>query len=223
MEHRKKGRKLKRTASHKKSLLSNLSVSLIKNKRIKTTVAKAKELRTYIEPLITKAKNAFKLKSTAPEKDIHNRRIVRKYLKDPESIKILFNQIAEIVKDRQGGYLRIIKSGFRPGDSADEAIIEFVDFKTEKVKEQKPGKVKEDKSKTPESKETQEEKNADTVDEKPVDSGKSVKKKTSAAKTKSTKTTADKKEIKKKTEKTDKKKVKEDSEKSSAKKVKKEK
>ena len=123
MEHRKKGRKLGRTASHKKALLSNLSISLIKNKRIKTTEAKAKELRTYFEPLVTKAKNAFSYKDSAPEKDVHLRRVAKKFLKDKEAIKILFDEIGPKVGDRPGGYTRVLKTGFRAGDGANLAII----------------------------------------------------------------------------------------------------
>ena len=90
MEHRKKGRKLNRTASHRKALLSNLSISLIKNKRIKTTEAKAKELRIFFEPFITKAKQAYSFKDTAPEKDVHLRRVAKRYINDKEAIKTYF-------------------------------------------------------------------------------------------------------------------------------------
>jgi len=150
MEHRKKGRKLGRTASHKKALLSNLSISLIKNKRIKTTEAKAKELRTYFEPLVTKAKNAFSYKDSAPEKDVHLRRVARKFLKDKEAIKILFDEIGPKVGDRPGGYTRVLKTGFRAGDGANLAIIELVDYSFIKEKEEpasgkKKAKVKKEK------------------------------------------------------------------------------
>ncbi len=128
MEHRKKGRKLKRTASHKKAMLSNLAVSLIKSKRIETTVAKAKELRTYLEPIITKARRALKYGSEKLEKSIHQRREARKYIKDKEALNILFKEIADKVANRNGGYLRILKTGHRLGDGADKAIIEFVDY-----------------------------------------------------------------------------------------------
>ena len=133
MEHRKKGRKLSRTASHRKAMLSNLSIGLIKAKRIKTTEAKAKELRTVIEPLVTKAKNA----KLYPEKSIHLRRVAASFIKDKEAVKILFDEIGEAAKDRQGGYTRILKTGFRKGDGASEAIIEFVDFDIVKTKESK--------------------------------------------------------------------------------------
>ncbi|MCX7832646.1 MAG: 50S ribosomal protein L17 [Ignavibacteria bacterium] len=128
MEHRKKGRKLKRTASHKKAMLSNMAVSLIKNKRIETTVAKAKELRTFLEPIITKARRALKYKDDEVEKKIHQRREARKHIKDKEALNILFNEIANKVLERNGGYLRILKSGYRLGDGADKAIVEFVDY-----------------------------------------------------------------------------------------------
>lgn len=128
MEHRKKGRKLKRTASHKRALLSNLSMSLIKYKRIKTTLAKAKELRLYVEPLLTKAKKAVLLKDKSPEKYVHYAREIRKFLKDREAITILLKEIGPKILERNGGYTRVLKSGFRIGDGGDEAIIELVDF-----------------------------------------------------------------------------------------------
>jgi large subunit ribosomal protein L17 len=129
MEHRKKGRKLKRTASHKKALLSNLATSLIKNKRIKTTVAKAKELRTFIEPLITKAKKALLAKNNGtPESAVHYFRLIKRFIKDKEASNMLMGEVAEKVKNRNGGYTRILKTGFRVGDGAEEAIIELVDF-----------------------------------------------------------------------------------------------
>ena len=163
MKHRKKGRKLGRTASHKKALLSNLSVSLIKNKRIKTTEAKAKELRTFFEPLVTKAKEAFRFKDSAPEKDVHLRRIAKKFLKDKEAIKILFDEIGSKVGDRPGGYTRVLKTGFRPGDGANLAIIELVDYSFIKEKEEpaagkKKAKVKKEKVREDEEPKTIEEK-----------------------------------------------------------------
>ena len=156
MEHRKKGRKLKRTHSHRKSLLANLSISLIKFKRIKTTEAKAKELRTYIEPLITKAKDAY----LNPEKNVHLRRITSKMIKDREAVQILFNEIGKMVKDRQGGYTRILKTGFRPGDGARVALIEFVDYDIVKAKESK--------AETKESKKKTEDKGKQVIDQKEV-------------------------------------------------------
>ena len=155
MEHRKKGRKLKRTASHRKALLSNLAIALIKHKRIKTTLAKAKELRTYIEPYVTKAKNALKFSSKEAEKALHHRRVTASMIKDKEAIQILFDEIAKKVENRNGGYTRILKTGFRYGDGANEAIIEFVDYsiikekeKAEKKKEEIKGKGKDKKEET---------------------------------------------------------------------------
>lgn len=134
MIHRRKGRKLKRTASHRKSLLSNLSVSLIKNKKIRTTLAKAKELRTYIEPIITKSKRAYLSKDGKPEYGIHLRRDVNRFLNDRGAIKTLFDEIAPKVIDRNGGYTRVLKMGRRLGDGAELALIELVDYNLEQVK-----------------------------------------------------------------------------------------
>jgi large subunit ribosomal protein L17 len=157
MEHRKKGRKLKRTASHRKALLSNLAISLIKHKRIKTTLAKAKELRTYIEPYVTKAKNALKFKAKEFEKALHLRRVTASMIKDKEAIQILFDEIGKKVAHRNGGYTRILKTGFRYGDGANEAIIEFVDYSIIKEKEKAASKKEELKDKG-------KEKTADTVE-----------------------------------------------------------
>ncbi len=118
MRHGKKFNHLGRTSAHRKAMLSNMATSLILKKRIKTTVAKAKELRKYVEPLITKAK----LDTT------HNRRTVFSYLQDKEAIKELFGEIGEKVAERNGGYTRIIKLGTRLGDNADVAVIELVDY-----------------------------------------------------------------------------------------------
>ena len=126
MEHRTKGRKLGRTSSHKKALMSNLSVSLILNDRIKTTLAKAKELRLYVEPLVTKAKKANA--STVAEKGVHLRRVAKQFLKDDSAVKKLFDELGPRFADRPGGYTRVLKTGHRPGDGADTAIIEFVGF-----------------------------------------------------------------------------------------------
>ena len=118
MRHAKKFNHLGRKTAHRKALLMNLSNSLIENKRIFTTVAKAKALRTYIEPLITRSKT----------NDMHNRRTVFSYLHSKYAVTELFNVVAPKVGDRPGGYTRIIKTGFRAGDSADMAMIELVDF-----------------------------------------------------------------------------------------------
>ena len=120
MRHGDKIKKLSRTASHRKALLSNLAAQLIQHKKIVTTLAKAKALRVYVEPLITKAK----------ENTTHQRRIVFSYLQDKEAITELFSTISEKVAGRPGGYTRIIKLGKRVGDNAETAMIELVDFNT---------------------------------------------------------------------------------------------
>ena len=118
MRHGKKFNHLGRTASHRKALLSNMACSLIEHKRINTTIAKAKALRVYVEPLLTKAKNDT----------THNRRTVFSYLQNKEAVTELFRTIAPKIAERNGGYCRIIKTGFRLGDAADTALIELVDF-----------------------------------------------------------------------------------------------
>ncbi|MFZ1320803.1 MAG: 50S ribosomal protein L17 [Ignavibacteria bacterium] len=137
MVHRRKGRKFNRTASHRRALLANLSIALILNKRIKTTEAKAKELRRFIEPLVTKAKRALKFQDSAPEKGIHLRREARKFLNNKEALIILFDEIGAKVGDRPGGFTRVLKTGNRYGDGARTAIIEFVDYNYIKEKEAK--------------------------------------------------------------------------------------
>lgn len=118
MRHGDKIKNLSRTKSHRDALLSNLACQLIQHKRIVTTVAKAKALRTYVEPLITKGKS----------NTTHQRRIVFSYLQDKEAIIELFGIVAEKIAGRPGGYTRIIKLGARPGDNAEMAMIELVDF-----------------------------------------------------------------------------------------------
>ena len=118
MRHGDKINNLGRTASHRRALLSNLASQLITHKRIVTTLAKAKVLSTYIEPLITKAK----------ENTTHQRRVVFSYLQDKDAITELFGTVAEKVAGRPGGYTRIIKLGKRTGDAAETAMIELVDF-----------------------------------------------------------------------------------------------
>jgi large subunit ribosomal protein L17 len=118
MRHGDKIKNLSRTASHRKALLSNLACQLIEHKRIITTLAKAKALRVYAEPLITKSK----------ENSTHQRRIVFGYLQDKEAIKELFEVVSPKVAGRPGGYTRIIKLNARVGDNADQALIELVDF-----------------------------------------------------------------------------------------------
>lgn len=118
MRHGKKFNHLSRTSSHRKAMLSNMAGSLILHKRINTTVAKAKALRKFVEPIITKSK----LDNT------HNRRLVFSSLKDKYAVAELFREVAPKVADRPGGYTRIIKLGNRLGDAADMAMIELVDF-----------------------------------------------------------------------------------------------
>jgi large subunit ribosomal protein L17 len=118
MRHGNKVNKLGRTASHRKAMLSNMANSLIKHKRIVTTVAKAKALRVYAEPLLTKAKYDT----------THSRRTVFAYLRDKEALKELFGVVAEKIATRPGGYTRILKMGTRAGDNAEMAMIELVDF-----------------------------------------------------------------------------------------------
>ena len=118
MRHGDKINNLGRTKSHRDALLSNLASQLIAHKRIVTTLAKAKTLRTYVEPLITKSK----------ENTTHQRRIVFSYLQDKEAIKELFDVVSVKIAGRPGGYTRVIKLGTRPGDNAEMAMIELVDF-----------------------------------------------------------------------------------------------
>jgi large subunit ribosomal protein L17 len=118
MRHGDKVNNLGRTASHRKALLKNLSCALIEHKRINTTLAKAKALRKHIEPLITKSK----------DNTTHSRRVIFSYLQNKEAMKELFGAIAPKIADRPGGYLRVIKLGFRRGDGAEMGLIEFVDF-----------------------------------------------------------------------------------------------
>ena len=118
MRHNKNFNHLGRQAGHRKAMLSNMAVSLILHKRIQTTVAKAKAVQKFIEPLVTKSK----------EDTTHQRRIVFSYLKQKEAVTELFRTIAPVIKERPGGYTRILKTGFRLGDGADMCIIEFVDF-----------------------------------------------------------------------------------------------
>ena len=123
MRHGNKNNNLSRTASHRKALLMNLGCQLITFKRITTTLAKAKALRTYIEPLITKTKH-----TDTKEMIMHNHRIVFSYLNDKAAVKELFTVVAPKVASRPGGYTRIIKLGQRTGDAAEVAMIELVDF-----------------------------------------------------------------------------------------------
>ena len=125
MRHNKKLSHLSRTSSHRKAMLANMASSLIKYKRINTTTAKAKALRGYVEPLITKSKNDT----------THSRRIVFSYLKDKYAVTELFKEISQKVADRPGGYTRIIKTGYRLGDNAQMCFIELVDYNENMLKE----------------------------------------------------------------------------------------
>jgi large subunit ribosomal protein L17 len=118
MRHGKKFNHLGRTASHRKAMLSNMAASLILHKRLSTTVAKAKALRKYVEPLLTKAKNDT----------THSRRTVFAYLQDKESVKELFDEVSVKIANRPGGYTRILKTGYRLGDNAEMCVIELVDY-----------------------------------------------------------------------------------------------
>ena len=124
MRHNKKFNHLGRTASHRSAMLANMAISLIMHKRITTTVAKAKALKKYVEPLITKAK----------EDTTNSRRVVFSYLQNKEAIKELFGEVSQKVGDRPGGYTRIIKLGTRQGDAAQICFIELVDFDPEMAK-----------------------------------------------------------------------------------------
>jgi len=118
MRHGDKINNLGRTMAHRQALLSNLACALIENKRIFTTLAKAKALRTYVEPILTKSKTD----------STHSRRVAFSYLGSKEAVSELFKDIASKIADRKGGYTRIIKTGNRPGDAAEMALIELVDF-----------------------------------------------------------------------------------------------
>jgi large subunit ribosomal protein L17 len=124
MRHGKKINHLGRTSAHRKAMLSNMATSLIKHKRIKTTLAKAKALRKYVEPLLTKAKT----------NETHSRRVVFSYLQDKEAVGILFDEVAEKIATRPGGYTRILKTDFRFGDNAEMCIIELVDYNEQLLK-----------------------------------------------------------------------------------------
>lgn len=125
MRHNKKFNHLGRTSSHRQALLSNMAISLIRHKRIATTLAKAKALRVYVEPLLTKAK----------EDTTHSRRIVFSYLQNKEAITELFREISVKIADRPGGYTRILRTGFRQGDNAEMCIIELVDYNENMLKD----------------------------------------------------------------------------------------
>lgn len=137
MRHNKKFNHLGRKAAHRHAMLANMAKSLIEHKRITTTLQKARELRKYVEPLITKAK----------DDTTNSRRVVFSYLQNKDSIKILFGEVAEKVGDRPGGYTRIIKLGKRRSDAADMAFIELVDFDENMAKDTKKKRTRRSNSK----------------------------------------------------------------------------
>ena len=130
MRHGKKFNHLGRTADHRRAMLANMAISLIEHKRITTTLAKAKALKKYVEPLITRSK----------DDSTNSRRVVFSYLQNKEALKELFGPVAQKVGDRPGGYTRIIKLGFRQGDAAEKAFIELVDFDENMLKTAKAEK-----------------------------------------------------------------------------------
>ena len=132
MRHRKSFNHLGRKSAHRKAMLANMAASLIMHKRIKTTTAKAKELRTYVEPLITKSK----------EDSTNSRRVVFGYLQDKDAVNELFREVASKVAERPGGYTRILKLGNRLGDNADMCIMELVDFNENLLKTSTSSKTK---------------------------------------------------------------------------------
>tara|TARA_B100000214_G_scaffold367891_1_gene338640 strand:- start:3376 stop:3792 length:417 start_codon:yes stop_codon:yes gene_type:complete len=136
MRHKKSGRKLNRNSSHRKALFKNLAIALIERDIIKTTLPKAKELRRFIEPLITIGKNDT----------VANRRLVFRKIRSDSAVAKLFTEVSVNAKDRNGGYTRIIKAGFRPGDKADMAYIEFVDRNIEGSEESSKPELKEEES-----------------------------------------------------------------------------
>lgn len=143
MRHNVKGRKLGRTASHRKATLNSLTTSLLKYKRIKTTLAKAKETRVFSEKLIT----------TARKGDLHSQRQVMNVIKDKEVVNELYSDIVPKIGDRPGGYTRVVKLGYRNGDAAQMAILELVDYnevvtaRAEQQKEKREAKLKEKEAK----------------------------------------------------------------------------
>ncbi len=157
MRHSKKFNHLGRTASHRSAMLANMAISLIMHKRITTTVAKAKALKKYVEPLITKAK----------EDSTNSRRVVFSYLQNKEAIKELFGEVSQKVGDRPGGYTRIIKLGTRQGDAAQVCFIELVDFDEAMAKDTKKKSTRRSRKSAPKAEAASTE--APAVAEKPVE------------------------------------------------------
>ena len=139
MRHNKKINHLGRTKAHREAMLANMASSLIMHKRIFTTTAKAKALRKYVEPLITKSKEAY---NKTQEESMHSRRTVFAYLQNKFAVTELFSNVAEKIGDRPGGYTRIIKTGSRLGDNATMCFIELVDFDDNMMKETKKATTK---------------------------------------------------------------------------------
>jgi large subunit ribosomal protein L17 len=131
MRHGKKFNHLGRTKPHREAMLANMACSLIEHKRVSTTVAKAKALRLYVEPLLTKSKTDT----------THSRRVVFSYLKDKHAVTELFRDVSVKIADRPGGYTRILKTGFRLGDNAQMCFIELVDYNENMLKDNKPKKA----------------------------------------------------------------------------------
>ncbi len=132
MRHRVVGRKLKRTASHRRALLRSLSTELIRHKRITTTEAKAKEASRFVESLISKARRAWNAEKDGGALNLHARRIVGRDIQDKGVLRELFSSVAEKVADRPGGYTRVIRIGQRNGDGAEMAVLELVDYNTDR-------------------------------------------------------------------------------------------
>lgn len=182
MRHQRKGRKLKRTSSHKRALMRNMATALFEHKKISTTEAKAKELRPYAEKLITKAKRALanEQDNRLPEgqkTDIHNRRIVGREIRNKAVLQELFDAIAPAIEDRPGGYTRIIKTSIRRGDASRTAIIELVDWSApqdgasslKKKRKAKPKKAKPQETKPVEEEVIEEKITEDELEEETVD------------------------------------------------------
>lgn len=162
MRHRVKGRKLNRTSSHRKALMGALATSVLKHKRIRTTEAKAKEARSFVESIITKAR----------KNDLHSIRQVMKVIHDKEVVKELFSEIVPKIGDRPGGYTRVIKLGNRIGDAASMAILELVDYNdviNKKAEEKKEKREEKRKAKAEKEEEIEE---AKVVEETPAEENK---------------------------------------------------
>jgi large subunit ribosomal protein L17 len=144
MIHRRAGRKLNRTASHRKATLSALSTALLQHKKIRTTLAKAKETRMVVEKIITRAKRAVAKEVEGGPKNVHARREVARFIHDRAVVKSLFEDIALKVATRPGGYTRVVKLGQRYGDGGEVAILELVDYNTGQEEAKKPVKPQRD-------------------------------------------------------------------------------